>query len=260
MPRDATKHASHHARLWALLASCRCANRTALTLLAGLPLCMILYACGTGGTGDHGESGKTQIASMTPGEGEDSARFAELSIPAGRGVLAFQAAREVLREEGFTLDRIDAPLGVLTTFPRATEGLARPWVPRTDGLVEDVIQNQRRLVTVMLRPAGAPEAAFAADDTSFDLTRSDGPFTLRVVAVVERVTRPTRRLSPDGVRLLAPATDPTLDRQGIAGGYRVAIRTDATTQRRLVRLIESALSQEPVAPFADGAVQGAVSR
>jgi hypothetical protein len=202
------------------------------TLLAALALVFVLAGCAQPDRADA-----TQPITSSP------TSFASIEIPAGQGPAAFQAAREILRDEGFTLDRVDAPLGVLTTLPRATEGVGRPWAPKTDSPLQDLIQNQRRSVRVVLRPAGSPAPAFAADDPNFNLLDDQRPLAMHITATVERITRPTRRLSPDGVRLLPPAIDPTLDRQGIAGGYSVDLRTDPTTQARLAQLISAALTQ-----------------
>lgn len=203
----------------------------AIALLAGV--------CGLGAC----STPRADSASTTDSQ-QESPLAARVTVPPGRGIEAFQIAREALREEGFTLDRVDAPQGVLTTLPRVTEGLGRPWAPPTDSPLQDVVQKQGRTIRVVIRPASAPSQAFNADDTTFNLTNSTDELALQITATVERLTRPTRRLSPDGVRLLSPAVNPVLAQQGIAAGYNVEIRTDPTTQQRLARIIEAALAQQ----------------
>ncbi|MBY0308331.1 MAG: hypothetical protein K2Q09_06290, partial [Phycisphaerales bacterium] len=85
-------------------------------------------------------------------------------IPAAEYAGAFQAARQTLRDYRFELDRVDAPQGVLTSAPRASPGLAKPWeVESGSAAVDDLLSFQQRTVQVAFitgepraRAAGTP--------------------------------------------------------------------------------------------------------
>ena len=56
-----------------------------------------------------------------------TSRPAEFATAPGGYAAAFDAAREVLREFRFELERVDARSGIITTRPKATAGLATLW-------------------------------------------------------------------------------------------------------------------------------------
>jgi hypothetical protein len=178
---------------------------------------------------------------------ESPAQAVEVQVPAGRYEQAFAAAREALRAERFAIDRVDAPLGVLTSFARPGEGLARPWDPRTDSPAQDVAHRQLRLARVTFRPPGSDARAHAGDDPSLDLLAmgAGAPLVMRVDVRVERVARPNRQSSPEGVRLLGQAVDPDLVEAGLSPGYRVQVRADGHAARRIANRVQGALEQTP---------------
>ncbi len=67
------------------------------------------------------------LAALLPGCGTTPRPATALPIPSGRYAEAFDAAREALRDLRFDLERVDARLGVITSRPHATDGLATPW-------------------------------------------------------------------------------------------------------------------------------------
>ncbi|HRJ50427.1 MAG TPA: hypothetical protein PKU91_07830, partial [Phycisphaerales bacterium] len=82
-----------------------------------------------------------------------------VQIPAGSYSQAFEATRASLRDFDFSLDRVDAASGVITTATKASSGLATPWDPEQSGLDqewEDFINRQRRFVRVTFVPADQP--------------------------------------------------------------------------------------------------------
>lgn len=71
---------------------------------------------------------------------------------------AFDAARDVLRDMKFDLERIDARAGVISTMPKSTAGLATPWDREQQTAqqeVEDMLQHQQRVVRITFEPMGA---------------------------------------------------------------------------------------------------------
>src|SRR5204862_8124944 len=69
---------------------------------------------------------------------------------------AFDATRDLLRSYHFSLERVDAAAGVITTGYKATAGLATPWDREQSGLsqeFEDLLNQQSRRVRVTFRPS-----------------------------------------------------------------------------------------------------------
>lgn len=147
---------------------------------------------------------------------------ADVPVAAGGYETAFQTARDVLRDEGFALERVDAELGVITTRPSGA--------PRGP---EEVAHRQRRIVRVAFAPetGEAPEAVVDRAAAG----------TLRFRALVERVQRPGWRPSAVSVRLSTVAGDPELGERGMQPTHAVPLAEDqalgaalaATVRRRL---------------------------
>jgi hypothetical protein len=149
-------------------------------------------------------------------------------VPPGEYESAFDAARKTLVEHRFTLERVDAGEGVITTREAASAGLASPWHPyqSTPGdEVEDLLNQQFRRVRV-----------------TFTL-RDDGSREGRVRVSVHRVQRPGLRLSPRTHHTASLAIDPALVARGMGPGYSVPVRRDARLEARLARAIEQAVSR-----------------
>src|SRR5690606_38676825 len=121
----------------------------------------------------------------------------EVAIGPGEYAAAFNAARDVLRDARFEIDRVDARAGVITTVPKTTT-----WRD-----LEDVLNRHGRRVRVSFDPAG--EAA--EPDTIRDLlTEEPGELVMRVRVVVEREQRPGWRLESSAAHLSTRAGDPAL--------------------------------------------------
>ena len=68
---------------------------------------------------------------------------------------AFNAARELLRENRFAIDRVDARRGVITTHPKRTAGFATIWDGEQSTVRqewEDMFNEQQRVVRVQFDP------------------------------------------------------------------------------------------------------------
>ena len=50
-----------------------------------------------------------------------------MRVEPGQYAVAFDTARDVLRDNLFTLDRVDGRAGVITTQAKRSAGLASPW-------------------------------------------------------------------------------------------------------------------------------------
>ncbi|MCC5822071.1 MAG: hypothetical protein LAT64_14470 [Phycisphaerales bacterium] len=137
----------------------------------------------------------------------------------------FNAARDVLTEYRFTLDRVDAARGVITTAPKRTAGLATPWDREQSTIgqsFEDLAHQHERIARVTFEPA-------------------DNPTRVGVEVVVQRVRRPHWRIETDAIRMSTHARDPLAIRAGVPTEYREPVSEDRALAARLMhRIIERA--------------------
>lgn len=172
---------------------------------------------------------------------------AVVEVGAGEYARTFDAARRVLRDRGFILERVDARAGIITTQPKTTAGLVTPWDREQQSLsqeAEDFLQRQQRVVRVTFEPvAVADPAADEASKPPENLNTSSTPLNMRVQVTIERISVPGRRLEPEAIKESSYAYDPALGARGMQPSYEVATRRDAAGERRLVELIEAAAAQ-----------------
>ncbi len=177
-------------------------------------------------------------------------------LGSGTYEVAFNAARDVLSEYRFELDRIDARGGVLTTRPKATSGLATPWDREQVGLdqeLEDLASQQQRRVRISFLPEGsaAPAVGSAPDEPAeivdvpveptvmpADMLEYRGRVAMRVSVRVERLQRPGWRPGTKSVGLSTFTVDPELERRGQIPAYFEDLGED----RRLASKIASEIA------------------
>lgn len=172
----------------------------------------------------------TACASPAPTSGS----IATVSVPPGGYAAAFDAARTVLRDRGFILERVDAQAGIITTQPKTTGGLATPWDREQQSFrqeAEDMIQRQQRIVRVSFDPAdGGAE-----------------PATMQVQVTLQRVHIPGQRLEPEAIGQSTYFYDPALGARGMQPQYAVSIREDTALAERLAGLIRNAAAARAAA-------------
>ena len=160
----------------------------------------------------------------------------QFSVPAGQYARAFDATRDVLRGYRFSLERVDAAAGVVTTAPKGTAGLATPWDAEQSTMaqeVEDLLNQQTRNVRVTFRPAvGAGESI----DPSAELVG-------RVEVIVYRMQTPGLRPPSKAISMTSLSVDPVAGRQGLAGQYEVPVAQDSRLAARLAAAIERRLGR-----------------
>jgi hypothetical protein len=116
----------------------------------------------------------------------------DLTIGPERFDEAFEATKDVLRAEGFELERVDARAGIITTRPLASSGFWTPWITTERRLrdeMESSVHRQRRRA----------EVRFVTDASDARLAK--GPVRVDVDVRVERVYQPGVRATPASVRL-----------------------------------------------------------
>lgn len=194
-----------------------------------------LTACGCAkqtATGEHASDATT-------------ATGATLHIESGRFAAAFDQSRDVLRDLGFILDRVDGQLGVITTQPKGTGGLATPWDQEQSGLgdrMEDAVQKHRRVVRIEFAPEGIEPGSAEIRD----LRTEQRPIDARVAVTLYRLHQPGWRLNPQAILESSYTRDPQLDARGM-GSYSVAIRQDDDLARRIVERLRERLTQQTAA-------------
>jgi hypothetical protein len=182
-------------------------------------------------------------AKPTPVAGDD-APTPTLSIAPGRYAEAFDQARDALRDMGFILDRVDAQLGVVTTQPKGTGGIATPWDQEQsaiDDRLEDAVQKHLRVVRIEFAPTGSTPGD-APGVSAPDLRLEQRPIDAQVSVSVYRLHQPGRRLNTQAVLYSTYTHDPQLDERGMSL-YSVAVRQDRALAERIVRDVHARLER-----------------
>ena len=162
----------------------------------------------------HRDGGATASAVVTLDlEGADASRV-------------FDVARETLMEYRFSLDRVDARRGVITTHPKRTAGLATPWDQEQSGLDqewEDLLNEQRRVVRIDFNQDGDRYSA------------------LQIQVEVIRTNRPGWRIETESVRLSDHARIRDRDGELMPRAFGEVIGLDTRFAQRLADSINAQL-------------------
>ena len=204
-----------------------CAMKRIRIVIAGLAACA-LGAC----SGHVPASGDD--AMISPG--------ATLHVESGQYGAAFDGSRDVLRDLGFILDRVDAQQGVIATLPKGTGGIATPWDREQSGLgdrLEDAVQRQRRVVRIEFAPAGIEPGSEEVRDLRLDQRALDA----QVSVTVYRVNQPGWRLNTQAILESTYTRDPRLDERSM-GLYSVAARRDDELARRIAERVRERLERQ----------------
>ncbi len=153
---------------------------------------------------------------------------------------AFNTSRQVLMDMGFSLDRIDAASGVLTTQPHFSQGILEPWDVTQSSIGdewEDAVNHQARSVRIL----------FAANDATTDspspsTEQTAGPKHIgRVQVTLYREQRAGRQLNSIAVGASSYTFDPLMaQRHGMR--YLVPVRRDRALEARIATTIASQLA------------------
>ncbi|MBY0313414.1 MAG: hypothetical protein K2W85_15210 [Phycisphaerales bacterium] len=203
---------------------------TSRTLTLGIVVLIALSGCA-----------RSSSTAARSGDTADVAH-APVSFAAGQYPAAFDAAREELRDLGFVLDRVDAQLGVITTLPKGSGGLATPWDREQSSIedeVNDAVHRAQRVVRIEYVPSDSSTPAT-------DLRSFNGNVNMAVGATLQRVNVPGWRLNTLGVLNSTYSRDPALDARGLSI-YAVPIRQDSELAAWLARRIATRLETQPAA-------------
>lgn len=166
-------------------------------------------------------------------QADNPASVSEADYPA-----VFDSAIEVLRNQGFTIDRRDHRFGVITTQPLGSPNMFEVWHSQnTTGrqAVESTLASEQRRVTVNIT-----DPALSDLPDSDDSSGMGGMYQVEVVVMLERRQIPTRRLAGSARRnvfsnLSAPPKE-LIDR-GVTGSYWEDVGRDTYLEARLVKQI-----------------------
>jgi hypothetical protein len=194
---------------------------------------------------------------------------AAVPVAADQYERTFNAARQVLRDRGFLLERVDAGAGVITTQPKTTAGIVTPWDREQQTFaqeLEDLIERQQRVVRITFDAPGQEMQADVAPSTietpATVAASVASARTMHVQVTVQRVQIPGRKIEPEAISQTSYYWDPVLGDRGMQPSYAVAYKADRLLAERLAGLIAEAASttaqtppmSEPVK--ADGAPTG----
>ncbi|MFI4898123.1 MAG: hypothetical protein ACIARR_09880 [Phycisphaerales bacterium JB059] len=176
---------------------------------------------------------------------------ASVDLEPGAYARAFDETRDLLLARQFTLERVDARAGVITTQPKPTAGLATPWDTEQSSLgqeVEDLMNQQERQVRVVFAPASdasAPEPTPGPADAPVDLRDAAGPLVARFEVSLLRVSVPGARIEPSVISLSSRTVDPALRERGVGPRDRIAIAQDPELSARLADDLRQRLRSAP---------------
>jgi len=159
-------------------------------------------------------------------------------ISADRYGEAIEVARTTLREARFTVDRVDAQEGIVTTHAKSTAGLGTPWDKEQATLLDEVsdfVNQHERVVRVMFTGHDEP-----------DLSAS-GVLAVEVEVVVYRVRRGGWRVETESISRSRHARDPLAASRGQPGTFRQATRRDDVFAAHLADEMRSRLGIPSVA-------------
>lgn len=195
------------------------------------------------------------LTGCTSGPDAPGGRF---TVAPGQYEAAFDAAREELTELGFTLERIDARAGVITTEPLGSGGLGTPWDPQQLTLgaeIADFAHTQLRRVRLTFTPASdidrlpsdEPASQISGGPVPTPITdiAQTTPLVGEVQVVIERLYQPNWRPSALSVNYASRAGDPSLRARGIGRTIAVPVARDEPLARRLAGRLAQKLARTP---------------
>ena len=196
-------------------------------------------------------------------------------FPAEQYATAFDAAKVVLRQEKFDLDRQDYRFGVVACKPQLMPSIVEPWHQRVDSISlqwESTINSQRRVVNVYLKP-GMPlnngKASSGGENQPPKFDRADSPanlsaesqsrgrarsknYYLEVQVLIERQQIPVRHLtgSTRGGAVFASlkAVPTEWEERGILTTYWSPVDRDYQLEYRLQDAIVQLIKESAEAP------------
>lgn len=170
----------------------------------------------------------TDASAQASGATAQAAASSTILVGVQQRADAFAAAKDVLRELRFELNRIDGREGVLTTQPKFSSGLATPWDAEQSSArqeVEDLVHKHSRIVRVQL------------------VNADENHVQLEVSVALQRTQSPGQKLSPRAIALSTTTIDqtPVDARQVQELTVTHTISRDTALEQRILQSIQSKL-------------------
>ncbi len=152
--------------------------------------------------------------------------------------LYFDATLQVLRDNGYVIDRRDYRFGQITTRPQGSPNLVEVWNPQNttaDQAIESTFASEQRLVNVSF----SKDSQTPTPDTD-TASNIDTGYMIEVQVILERKQIPTRRMAGSARRnvfsnLAAPPRN-LIDR-GVTASYWEPVGRDEYLEARLIKQI-----------------------
>ncbi len=180
----------------------------------------------------HPDATAETPATISSATAQPASSGSSADVPPGAYASTFDAVRQELRDIGFVLDRVDAQLGVITTLPKGSGGLATPWDREQSSLADEAADAMHRAQRIVRVEFTTVDSASGQVGGGGDLRSFGGPLRMHVSAVLQRVNVPGWRLNTLAVLNSTYARDPALDARGMAT-YAVPVRQDDELARWL---------------------------
>lgn len=181
-----------------------------------------------------------------------SRRVAEVDNPVTVGAdlysLTFDAATDVLRDNGYVIDYRDYRFGRIATRPQGSPHILEVWNGQNttagQALESTLADEQRRVVVTFTETKGSDPVSAGAPGSSGSDEPADagasGPYALKVEVILERKQIPTRRMIGSARRNVfsnLSAVPKELADKGVTSSYWEPIGRDAYLEARLMRQI-----------------------
>jgi hypothetical protein len=169
----------------------------------------------------------------------------------------FDSATQVLRDNGFVIDRRDYRFGQITTRPQGSPNIFEVWNPQNttaDQAIESTLASEQRRVSVTFTGIASPDMASdlplppaegsgegpPTQTGSDPASKMAAGYAVQVRVILERRQIPTRRMAGSARRnvfsnLSAPPRD-LIDR-GITASYFEPVGRDEYLEARLIKQI-----------------------
>lgn len=162
----------------------------------------------------------------------------------------FDTAIDVLRDNGYVIDRNDYRFGTITTLGQGSPTVLEVWNPQNttaSQAVESTLADEQRRVNVTFakhEPQAATETG--SDPVSEATSGGGGGYAIEVEVILERRQTPTRRVNGSARRNVftnLSAVPKELADKGVTGNYWQPVGRDAYLEARLMKQINDRVAE-----------------
>jgi hypothetical protein len=161
----------------------------------------------------------------------------------------FDTAIDVLRDNGYVIDRNDYRFGTITTLGQGSPTVLEVWNPQnTTGrqAVESTLADEQRRVNVTFTKNEQQAPTGTGSDPVSETDTSGGGYAIEVEVILERRQTPTRRVNGSARRNVftnLSAVPKELADKGVTGNYWQPVGRDAYLEARLMKQINDRVAK-----------------